>query len=144
MTPDMSDQNFAGNSSGVALLYKLLAFEQHIKDKERYFENALIDRFRIYNRFFNLNNNMSLVNPADVDVVFKRSLPQNDYEQSQMINNLVGLVDKETLVAQLSFVNDAKETVELAKEEAKPEFNDNYATGLPNVDKNNADDNDED
>lgn len=143
MTPDMSDQNFAGNSSGVALLYKLLAFEQHIKDKERYFENALIDRFRIYNRFFNLNNNMSLISPADVDVVFKRALPQNDYEQSQMINNLVGLVDKETLVAQLSFVNDAKETVELAKEENKPEFNDNYATGLPNVDKSNANDDEE-
>ena len=67
---------------------------------------------------------MSLISPADIDVVFKRALPQNDYEQSQMINNLVGLVDKETLVAQLSFVNDAKETVELAKEESKPEFDD--------------------
>ena len=140
MTPDMSDQNFAGNSSGVALLYKLLAFEQHIKDKERYFENALIDRFRLYNRFFSLNNNMTVISPSDIDVVFKRALPQNDLEQSQMINNLVGLVDKETLVAQLSFVQDAKETVELAKEESKPEFNDNYATGLPNVNKSNIND----
>ena len=81
---------------------------------------------------------MSLISPADIDVVFKRALPQNDYEQSQMINNLVGLVDKETLVAQLSFVNDAKETVEIAKEEAKPEFDDNYASGFPNLAKNDS------
>ena len=80
---------------------------------------------------------MGLISPADIDVVFKRALPQNDYEQSQMINNLVGLVDKETLVAQLSFVNDAKETVELAKEESDGQLekalSDNEIT-----DKNNA------
>lgn len=80
---------------------------------------------------------MSLISPADVDVVFKRALPQNDYEQSQMINNLVGLVDKETLVAQLSFVNDAKETVELAKEEADNQLS-NALLDNEITDKNNA------
>jgi len=80
---------------------------------------------------------MSLISPADIDVVFKRSLPQNDYEQSQMINNLVGLVDKETLVAQLSFVNDAKETVELAKEEADNQLS-NALLDNEITDKNNA------
>ena len=80
---------------------------------------------------------MSLISPADIDVVFKRALPQNDYEQSQMINNLVGLVDKETLVAQLSFVNDAKETVELAKEEADNQLS-NALLDNEITDKNNA------
>ena len=80
---------------------------------------------------------MSLISPADVDVVFKRALPQNDYEQSQMINNLVGLVDKETLVAQLSFVNDAKETVELAKEESDDQL-ERTLSDNEIVDKNNA------
>lgn len=118
MTPDMSDDNFAGNSSGVALLYKLLAFEQHIKDKERYFEAGLINRFRVYNKFLNVLSNMEIIDGSDIDVVFKRALPQNDLETSQIINNLTGLVDKETLVSQLSFVRDAKETVELAKAES--------------------------
>lgn len=117
MTPDMSDDNFAGNSSGVALLYKLLAFEQHIKDKERYFEKALKERFEIYNNMLVLQNVMSAVKLADVDAVFNRALPRNDLEISQMINNLTGIVDRETLVAQLSFVQDAKETVELAEKE---------------------------
>lgn len=133
MTPDMSDDNFAGNSSGVALLYKLLAFEQHIKDKERYFEAGLINRFRIYNKFFNVLSNMEIIDGSDIDVVFKRALPQNDLETSQIINNLTGLVDKETLVSQLSFVRDAKEAVELAKaEQNSTEYDDN---DIPDVNK---------
>lgn len=135
MTPDMSDENFAGNSSGVAILYKLLAFEQHIKDKERYFEDSLMDRFRIYNQFLVTKSSMSIVPTEEVDAVFKRALPQNDLETSQMINNLVGtgIVDKETLAAQLSFVQDAKETVELAEAEVSEDMDlGNYGTDKPN------------
>ena len=43
-----------------------------------------------------------------VDVVFKRSLPQNLVELSQVINNLESYVDDETLVGQLPFIKDAK------------------------------------
>ena len=133
MTPDMSDKEFAGNSSGVAIAYKLLAFEQHIKDKERYFEDALMDRFRIYNFFLNKKSNMPIVTNNEVDAVFKRALPINNLEVSQMINNLVGIVDKETLVAQLSFVQDAKETVELAEQEENASLSlGNYGTEQPN------------
>ena len=54
--------------------------------------------------------------------VFKRNLPSNDFEISQMINNLADFVDAETLISQLSFIKDASEIVELkAKEnESKP------------------------
>ena len=144
MTPDLSDENFAGNSSGVALLYKLLAFEQNVKKKERYFEKGLMERFKLYSHVLHLKSELSSeISTKDVDAIFNRNLPKNDYEASQMINNLRGIVDSALLVSQLSFVRDGEETVKLAKEEAKPEFNDNYATGLPNVDKNNAN-NDED
>lgn len=130
MTPDMSDKNFVGNSSGVALLFKLLPFEDHIKEKERYFENGLMDRFRMYNRILAAIGKMKAVELADIDAVFKRALPQNDLEISQMINNLVGIVDRETLVSRLSFVQDAKETVELASKEDDGDLNlGNYGTG---------------
>lgn len=132
MTPDMSDQNFAGNSSGVALQYKLLAFEQHIKDKERYFESALVHRFRVYNYLLASVNKMKKVEPSEIDVVFRRALPQNDLEVSQMINNLTDIVDRETLVSRLSFVQDAKETVELAQKERETDLKlGNYGSGEP-------------
>lgn len=117
MTPNLADENFVGNSSGVAIAYKLLAFDQNIKNKERYFERGLMERFRLYNNFLSARSLMSKVSTTEVDAIFKRNLPKNDYETSQMINNLVGTVDKELLASQLSFVKDSHETVELAKTE---------------------------
>jgi SPP1 family phage portal protein len=121
MVPNMSDQNFVGNSSGVALRYKLLTFEQMVKNKERFFEKSLMERFHLYNNFLVRKSVMKEVPIEEVDAVFKRNLPSNDYETSQMILNLRGVVDDELLVSQLSFVDDASETVAIAKEEAMEE-----------------------
>lgn len=117
MVPNMSDENFVGNSSGVAIRYKLLAFEQNIKNKERYMEKGLMERFQLYNNYLVAISKMSEVPTEQVDAIFKRNLPSNDYEISQMINNLSDLVDSETLIGQLSFIKDAKEIVELKKKE---------------------------
>jgi len=117
MIPNMSDQNFVGNASGVALRYKLLTFEQMIKNKERYFEKSLMERFALYCHYLSIKSKMAEVPIEEVDAVFKRNLPSNDLETSQMITNLRGLVDDELLAAQLSFVDDASETVAIAKEE---------------------------
>lgn len=122
MVPNMSDENFVGNSSGVAIRYKLLAFEQNIKNKERYMEKGLMERFKLYNNFLVTKSKMSEVPVEEVDTVFKRNLPSNDFEISQMINNLADYVDAETLISQLSFIKDASEIVKLKKQEdeAKP------------------------
>lgn len=117
MVPNMSDENFANNSSGVAIRYKLLSFEQNIKNKERYFEKGLMERFKLYNNFLIAKSKMQEVPIEEVDAVFKRNLPSNDYEISQMINNLSDFVDKETLISQLSFIKDASEIVTLKEQE---------------------------
>lgn len=126
MVPNMSDENFANNSSGVAIRYKLLSFEQNIKNKERYFEKGLMERFKLYNNFLVTNAKMQEVPVEEVDAVFKRNLPTNDFETSQMINNLADFVDKETLISQLSFIKDASEIVELKKQEEENEPADIY------------------
>ena len=142
MTPNMSDQNFVGNSSGVAIRYKLLAFEQNIKNKERYMEKGLMERFKLYNHFLFTQSKMAEIPVEDVDTVFKRNLPSNDFETSQMINNLADLVDAETLISQLSFIKDASEIVALKKkeDEEKPKAPYNDAFGNNEI----TDANDED
>lgn len=129
MVPNMSDENFVGNSSGVAIRYKLLAFEQNIKNKERYMEKGLMERFKLYNNFLTTKSQMQEIPIEEVDAVFKRNLPSNDFETSQMINNLADLVDTETLISQLSFIKDASEIVELKKkeEEENPEYDPIFA-----------------
>ncbi len=122
MVPDLSDESFGNNLSGVAIKYKLLGFEQHIRNKERYFAGALKRRFELYNYFLTLKGSMEFVPVHRVDVKFTRNLPVNELEVSQIINNLTGVVTNETLLTQLSFVNDPKEEAELAKKEKEMDY----------------------
>ncbi len=120
MTPNMTDSEFVGNSSGVAIRYKLLAFEQNIKTKERYMERGLMERFAMYwNYLSSISKASGKFKITDIDAIFKRNLPSNDLETSTIITNLDGKVSQETLIGQLSFVRDAKEEIKQAKKEAE-------------------------
>ena len=135
MTPNMSDENFVGNSSGVAIRYKLLAFEQNILGKERSFEAGLKSRFRKYNNYLANLKKMPFIETHEIDVIFKRNLPRNDFETSQMVNNLSGLVSKATLLSELSFIDDVKEEIETAEEEEEEVsgLDRNFATINPSI-----------
>lgn len=131
MTPDLTDETFGNNPSGVSILYKLLAFEQNIKSKERQFSAALKDRFRMYATAMVKKSLMTAIDASRVDVVFSHSLPKNDMETSQMINNLEGLVSQETLIGQLSFVFDASAEMEkVASEQDAKLKTDGFGTNL--------------
>lgn len=124
-TPNLSDQNFVGNSSGVALNYKLLAFEEITKTRERHMERGLKKRLSLY---FNLANKLTqgaggktTKDLATVDIVFNRNLPKNDYETSQMIVNLQGIVKEDYLVKQLSFIDNAEKALVENEPDQAPE-----------------------
>ena len=72
---------------------------------------------------------MEIIPIEEVDVIFTRNLPTNDYETSQMINNLTDLVDRETLISQLSFIKDASDILE-AKNREDEKLNQNE---IPNI-----------
>lgn len=132
-TPDLTDETFGNAPSGVSILYKLLAFEQNTKKKERQFEASLKERFDLYVKTLkHLGKFSGNITSADIDVVFKRSLPKNDFETSQLISNLEGLVSSETLIGQLSFVNDASDEVKKAAKQAQERMKDNnFGTDNP-------------
>ena len=50
-TPNFTDRNFIGNSTGVALRFKLLSFEQKAKNKERCFNKSLFERLELYSSY---------------------------------------------------------------------------------------------
>jgi SPP1 family phage portal protein len=127
MTPNMTDENFIGNSSGVALKYKLLPFEISTNAREIEFEHGLRKRMRLYNTYLNRLSGMPLVPSYEIDVEFHKSLPQNDFEMSQTLLNLSDLIDKRTALEQISFVEDPEKVLE-AKELEKEVLDDNYGT----------------
>jgi SPP1 family phage portal protein len=105
MIPDLTDENFASNASGVAMKYKLFGLEQLVMVKERWFKEALYERLLIFTNFLSVKGRAK-INPQDVEIVFKRSLPANVLEISQMVGNLESIVPKGLLLAQLPFVTD--------------------------------------
>ena len=118
MVPDLSDESFGNNLSGVAIKYKLMGFEQHVKNKERIFAKGLKKRFEIYNNILETKSEMQIVPVHRVDVIFTHNLPNNNLEVAQMISYLRDMVTQETLLGQLDFIGDPAEEAELAKEEA--------------------------
>ena len=118
-TPDISDEQFAGNSSGIALAYKLLPFELLTKTKEAEYEKAVRKRFELYNIYCAILMNSQLVPNEEVEVVFSRGLPKNDLEVADMITKLQGMITNKTLISNLSFIKNANEEDELLKEENK-------------------------
>ena len=101
MVPDMTDVNFAGNSSGVAMRYKLLGLEQLTHIKERWFREALRERVRLYAAYLELMG-MPGLDAEKVEFQFTRSLPVNELEVAQTASELRGLVDDEKLVRRVS------------------------------------------
>lgn len=103
--PDLTDEQFAGNSSGVAMKYKLLGLEQLTKIKERWFREGLRWRLRLFSGFLSLKGKPSL-DADSVQMMFSRSLPVNDLEIAQMVQMLSGLVPAKMLLGQVPFIDD--------------------------------------
>ena len=114
--PDLSDENFAGNSSGVAMKYKLLGLEQLTKIKERWFREGLRWRLRLFTGFLSLKGSLS-IDPDAVQMQFRRSLPVNDLEIAQMVQMLSGMVPAKTLLSQVPFIENVNEAFDELKEE---------------------------
>ena len=107
MIPDLSDHQFAGNASGVAMKYKLLGLEQLTRLKERWFREALKERMRCYAHFLCVKGGRALDDNA-VRITFTRSLPESALESAQMVKTLEGMVPNEVLLSQLPFLDGAE------------------------------------
>ncbi|QIK57777.1 phage portal protein [Erysipelothrix sp. HDW6A] len=118
MTPNLSDEKFAGNASGVALELKLIPFIQNIDNKKTFLSIGMDERFEIYsNVLVALGRMKQHVDASQMDIIFKHNLPQNKLEIAQIIGLLWGKVDRETLISWLPDVKDAKEILEALDED---------------------------
>ena len=111
--PNLTDENFVGNSSGVAMEYKLLGLEMITRTKERYYTKGLKKRITLFCNYLGLKN--IAINPAAIIPNYSRGLPKNLLELSQMISNLKGTVSSKTLISQLDFVEDPDGEIEAVK-----------------------------
>lgn len=107
MVPDLTDEQFAGNVSGVAMRFKLLGLEQLTRIKERWFREGLRARLRLFCAFLALRGEPE-VDAGRVQIVFTRALPVNELEIAQTVSTYRGLVPDRLLLTQVPFVEDAR------------------------------------
>ena len=114
--PDMSDDSFAGNTSGVAIKYKLIGLEQIRSRKEREFKKALQRRIELVSGILKLKS-LPPIDFRDIDIQFTANIPANLQEQAEIVTSLDGIISQKTLLGLLPFVtNPAEEIDELQRE----------------------------
>ncbi len=96
MVPDLTDDSFAGNLSGVAMRYKLLGLDQLTQIKERWFREALTDRMARYQSFLSLKGAPAL-DVSRVRMTFTRALPMNRLDEARAVESLSGILPNDEL-----------------------------------------------
>jgi SPP1 family phage portal protein len=120
MVANISDENF-GTASGIAMAYKLQAMNNLRKTKERKFTSGMNRRYKLI--FSNPSRHMGIEKDDWVKLHYKftPNVPANLLEESQIAQNLSGVVSQETQLGVLSVVDNPKVEIErIDKEEEKP------------------------
>ena len=107
MTPDLCDEHFAGNSSGVALQYKLWGIEQVRAAKERTFTDGLRGLLavltageQLMGRSIDLTGGMA---------TFYKNLPQDNSALAETLLSLSPVLSAQTILENLPWVTDVQE-----------------------------------
>lgn len=114
--PNLADESFSGNASGVAMRYKIFGFEQAIAQTINSFKRSLGRRYELLG---NLNSNLSggLSTAESVTVTFTPNLPYAVSEEVQMLTNAGIPLSRQTMYDQTHFTDATNEESNLAKEQ---------------------------
>ncbi len=107
MTPDLCDEHFAGNSSGVALQYKLWGIEQVRAAKERTFTDGLRGLLAVLTAGEQLmGRNIDLTGGT---AAFYKNLPQDNSALAETLLSLSPVLSAQTILENLPWVTDVQE-----------------------------------
>lgn len=126
-SPDFSQESF-GVSSGIALRYRLLGFENAAAAIESNMVKALQKRIELICDILHLTGGEEVW--RDVEIVVGRNLPVNYDELVALVNSLRGVVSDKTLLSLLPFVQDVDAELD-ALAEQKAENMELYGFGDP-------------
>lgn len=140
MVANISDESF-GNSSGTSLAYKLQAMSNLALNMQRKLRASLQERYRL---FFIITENVpqNQANEyANIEYTFDRNIPRNLLEESQIMQNIDGIVSKETQLGVFSRIDDVGNEIKRIETEEK-DYKDKFDS-LRNVPEQEDSNNDE-
>jgi SPP1 family phage portal protein len=109
--PDFSSESFVGGvSSGIAIKYRLTGMETRAAKIEAEMKKALQRRIEIICGIATLKLGEEVF--RDIEIDFKRNIPEDLTATINMINSLKGTVSDATLLSQIPFIDDINEELE--------------------------------
>ena len=140
MVPDLSDEQFSSNASGVAMAYKLFGTDQVVADKIARMQMGFTRRCKLYDHaLYNSTNSASYTPMADIAsmyINFRLNTTQDLAYMSAALTQLTGsrIISRQTARANLSIVRDPQEEGERISAEAeddavmmRAQFEDDYS-----------------
>lgn len=114
--PDFSSESFVGGvSSGIAIQYRLTGMENKAGSIESRMKKALQRRIEIICGIASLKLGEEVF--RDIDINFKRNIPEDLTSTINVINALKGTVSDATLLSQLPFISDVNAELEAVQEQ---------------------------
>jgi SPP1 family phage portal protein len=116
--PDFSSESFVGGvSSGIAIQYRLTGMETRAAKICAEMKKALQRRIEIITGIASLKLGEEVF--RDVQIEFKRNIPEDQTATIAMINSLKGTVSDSTLLSQLDFIQDVNAELEAVEAQKK-------------------------
>ena len=114
--PDFSSESFVGGvSSGIAIRYRLTGMETRAGKIEAIMKKALQRRVEIIAGIATLKLGEEVY--RDIDITFKRNIPEDTTSIINVVNALKGTVSDATLLSQIPFVDDVNAELEAVQEQ---------------------------
>lgn len=117
--PDISDDAFGGNQSGVAMRYKLWGLDQLFATKTTKYKKTLFQRFRILLHLLQYQFKSNVAMLDNINVTFTRNFPQDFSAEYQMVQALKDVVSDRTLLSNISIVEDVDAELEELDKQAE-------------------------
>ena len=117
--PDLTDEAFGGNQSGVAMQYKLWGLDQLWVTKTTKYKKAIVQRLKILMHLlqYQFKNTVQMLD--EINITFDKNLPKDNSAEYAMVQALKDVVSKRTLLENISIVDDVEEEMKALDEEAE-------------------------
>ena len=136
--PDFSSETFVGGvSSGIAIRYRLTGMETRAAKICAEMKKALQRRIEIISGIASLKLGEEIF--TDIDIEFKRNIPEDLSSTINLINTLKGTVSDATLLSQLPFISDVNGELEAVQAQKKANI-ETYGFGLVSGSANEEED----
>lgn len=116
-TPNLADENFAGNGSGVAMQYKFLGTVELAATKRSMFEKGLYARYAIVDNLERAAATNWNIDVTEIHFTFENNLPTDDIQTLQMVVNAGATLPQQYLYRFLPGVTDPDEILALMQEQ---------------------------